>query len=676
MIPRIAANITDIDTDVITEERPRIFQYITERFGKAHTARVGSYGTLADLAIIDGVCRSLARKWEESHPGLDKAVNPYSLTNVKQIKKLYKEAPETARKRYREVFYYYDGLAGCKISQSVHPAGMVISPIDMAEEYGLMWKDGEQCLILSMDEVHDIGAVKYDFLGLKTLKVIRDACQLAGIPFPRYHEINLHDEKVWEDLARDPISCFQFESDFAATSLQSFRPANLDDLSLITASIRPSGASYRDSVFAHKVHRNPTRQMDELFADTLGNCVYQEQIILALMKLCGFTGGQADTVRRHIAKKNPEAIEKDLIAINDGYCRLSSQPREVAEAEVKDFVQVIQDASGYSFGKNHSYLYCFITYLCAYLRYYYPMAYIASYLNNAKEDADIATGAELARQYHIMIHPPRFGFSRDEYACDASTKSITKGIASIKNFGADIGNALYDLAHSQHFTCFADVLMAMKGKMNMPNSKQLRILIGVDFFSEFGNQRELERVVAVYDLLKSGDAKRLSREAVDGHYLEPIVKRHATWFKKNGEEATFYTIQDAGAILREAEQYILSMHIEDYNLYARCLNWADAMGYWGYVTGKEEDRSTLFVKTIIPVCRKSDGKQFGYSVFTKSIGSGIETRFTVFNEVFSVEPLMEGDIIVCYGYTRNGKYFTMTSYRKVQIDQEREEAIV
>ena len=163
---------------------------------------------------------------------------------------------------------------------------------------------------------------------------------------------------------------------------------------------------------------------------------------------------------------------------------------------------------------------------------------------------------------------------------------------------------------------------------------------------------------------------------MDGHYLEPIVKRHATWFKKNGEEATFYTIQDAEAILREAEQYILSMHMEDYNLYARCLNWADAMGYWGYVTGKEEDRSTLFVKTIIPVCRKSDGKQFGYSVFTKSIGSGIETRFTVFNEVFSVEPLMEGDIIVCYGYTRNGKYFTMTSYRKVQIDQEREEAIV
>ena len=339
----------DVDTDCITTDRPRIFEYITNRFGAEQTARVGSYGTLADLSIIDLVGRVLAYNWKQTHdPEVES--NPWSLENVARIKEDYEANPSATAEKYPEIFYYYEGLQGVKISQSVHPAGMVICPVNMDEEFGVMHKDGERCLIISMDEVHDIGAVKYDFLGLKTAAVLRDACGLAGIRLPKYHEMNWNDKAVWDDISKNPISLFQFESGFAATAVKKFRPQSLQDLSLVTACIRPSGESYRDQVFSHIANHNPTKEMDELFSDTLGYCVYQEQIIKALMELCGFSGGQADNVRRDIAKKKPEAVARDVIEIREGYCARSPLPREEAEKEVEAFLKVINDASGYSFG--------------------------------------------------------------------------------------------------------------------------------------------------------------------------------------------------------------------------------------------------------------------------------------------------------------------------------------
>ena len=104
-----------------------------------------------------------------------------SLEEVKEIKKLHEDNPEEARAKYPELFYYYDGLAGVTISQSVHPAGMVISPVDLVDNFGTMYKDGVQCLLLNMDATHDVGLAKFDFLGLKSLAVIRDTCDLAQI---------------------------------------------------------------------------------------------------------------------------------------------------------------------------------------------------------------------------------------------------------------------------------------------------------------------------------------------------------------------------------------------------------------------------------------------------------------------------------------------------------------
>lgn len=110
------------------------------------------------------------------------------------------------------MFYYYDGLVDTKISQSVHPAGMVISPITLYDNYGTFDKDGDICLMLDMDNIHDFtGLAKYDFLVLKTVQVIRDTCRYLNQPYPKTHEIDWNDEKVWDDMIKSPIALFQFE---------------------------------------------------------------------------------------------------------------------------------------------------------------------------------------------------------------------------------------------------------------------------------------------------------------------------------------------------------------------------------------------------------------------------------------------------------------------------------
>lgn len=261
--------IGDIDIDCVESDRPEIFQHIVGRFGSDKTARVASYGTIQSKGVIDDVGRHLAKKWEEEHPG--KTDNPWSLPNIAKIKNEFDSDPEKTKEKYPELFYYYDGLIDTKVSQSVHPAGMVISPITLNDNFGVFDKDGDMCLMLDMENVHDFtGLAKYDFLVLKTVQVIRDTCRYIGIPYPKSHEINWFDEAVWDDMASNSSGIFQFEGAFAFDSLKKFKPKNIFDMSIVTACIRPSGASYREELLARKPHSNPSEIIDELLRDNLG----------------------------------------------------------------------------------------------------------------------------------------------------------------------------------------------------------------------------------------------------------------------------------------------------------------------------------------------------------------------------------------------------------------------
>ena len=237
-------------------------------------------------------------------------------------------------------------------------------------------------------------------------------------------------------------------------------------------------------------------------------------------------------------------------------------------------------------------------------------------------------------------------------------------MGSIKFMNSKVADDLYNLAHSRNFNTFMEVLQGLQDISI--DTRQVEILIKIDFFSEFGNQRELLRLMDIfYNLFKKGDVRQISRDKVDGTLMEPIIRKYSSDKTKAGVPAKKYTILDLSSILCEMEEAVMAANMDDLSDIIKIQNFKDYMGYAGYVSEKEEDRPKLFVLSLYPLRRKADGKQFGYSVITKSIGSGKESRFTVFNRVFDKDPIKENDVILCTGYDRDGQYFTLTKYSHI-----------
>lgn len=233
--------IGDIDIDVSPDQRALVYQYIIDRFGVENTAYILANGTLQSKGAIDDICRALRHKWEKEHDiytkikedrekyhaqfgfGDNKPLSdwyydqtkcadkftedcPYTLKLADEIKKEFEQDEEATREKYPEVFYYYDGMLGCIISQSQHPAGIIASPINLIDNYsGFINADGQVVLPINMEEIHEINLVKYDILGLQNVQIIRDTCRLANIPYPKSNEINWNDENVWADMITSPV---------------------------------------------------------------------------------------------------------------------------------------------------------------------------------------------------------------------------------------------------------------------------------------------------------------------------------------------------------------------------------------------------------------------------------------------------------------------------------------
>ena len=482
----------DIDTDWYEDDRPKVYDYIINRFGIPNTSYILAVGTLADKAVIDTIGKAFRVKTNNE--------TEYTLDKIKEIKKEYEANPDATKKKYSDLFYYYEGLCGCIVSQSQHPAGLIVSPLTLADNYGMFYgADNQQILPIDMEECHEMGLIKFDILGLKSVGVIDKTCKLIGTHFPKAYEVNWEDKDVFEDITQDSTAIFQFESDFAKQSIKKMHPMSVDDICLCSACLRPSGESYREQVYNREWNKNPSKLIDDILSNSYGFLVYQEQTIAFLQEICGFSGSEADNIRRAIGKKQAEKIEKALPKILEGYCNKSDKPRNIAEEEAKKFIQVIEDASGYSFGFNHSESYAMLGYLMGYLRYHYPVEFCTSFLNCAKNDEDISNGTLLAQNKGIKIKSPVFRFSTSEYSCDAKNKIIYKGIGSIKDIGTSCGNNLYALKDGK-FNCFSYLLWEIFTK-KLANKTEIEKLIKIDFFKEFGDINLLLQTFEIFKQL-------------------------------------------------------------------------------------------------------------------------------------------------------------------------------
>ena len=370
------------------------------------------------------------------------------------------------------------------------------------------------------------------------------------------------------------------------------------------------------------------------------NCVYQEQVIEFLHKYCGFTMGEADVVRRHFSKKT--GTETDIPIIKDGgYLSKDKKhyikgfiktmqdeygvQKEEAERIIVDFLKVIMDASDYLFSKNHSDPYSWIGYICGYLRYHYPLEFITSALNifADNEEKTLAIIA-YAKEHGISIHPIKFRKSTAQYNYDKETHEIYKGIASIKYMNSEVADQLFELGNKTYIS-FTNLLENIATYTTI-NSKQLRILADLDFFSEFGDANKLLSVIDLFEALHG--KKNISKEKIPKLGIDQdVIRRYAA-----KETEKMYTGVNVDGLVSEMEGLI------KYHPRTLADKITSQQERLGYIDIKDDKYSGFGV--VMSVDTKYSPK---LKVYSLKNGTTVECK--VQKQVFNKQKLKEGQII-------------------------------
>lgn len=653
-------SLGDIDLDCIDIDEAYIIESIINTVGDDKVAHVLAIGTNKELGAIDDIGRALSRKWVEKN-GKDtkqlkikkreiqktvidkeerkrlideineeikqidafneKLKNPYSLKIIAKIKEEWKSDKAECRKNHPDIFYYFDGINGIKISQSQHPAGVCVCPLTLADNYGILYSDGKKILQLDMDAAHEINLVKYDILKLKSVKVLKKICDYIGEKYPRSYQVDWNDMEVWDDLANDNLAIPQFESSFSGQLIKTMHPNNVEELAIINAAIRPAGASYREDLTHRIMHHSSNPEVDKALSSTYSYMVFQEQIMQFLQQFCGFSGSESDNIRRAVGAKDAKTIEATIPRIVDAYCKHRDLPKKEAEKEANEYVQVIKDASSYAFNKSHAVAYSMLGYLFAYMKHYHPEEFICAFLNYADNEDDIQNGTKLATLKGIRIEEPKFRFGQADYSFDTNKHVIYKGMGSIKYLNNKVATQLYSLRNNKYDNFF--MLLEDIKKRTSVNSRQLEILIKLDFFREFGNARLLLRYVDMFNKFLSSGATHMYIQSIGKDTytgtMKGIIERHSI------ETDTRYKVTDIHGIFKEIDGLLQSANIKDFPLKDKILNQQEYLGYVSIKTDRPEDRPKLFVLSMTAFKAKkgkSAGKIWARSFKTHSIGRG------------------------------------------------------
>lgn len=514
-------SLGDIDTDYSPDQRQFAYDLIQRDFTKENSAYIITFQKMKIKSIIDYVCRAIDLSKEEmvnikigydelekEQQALDKQFGAERISEDEYNEKTadIENRIDKYISQFDNIFYYYKGINGSINAIGKHACGICGSPIPLSENIGTFYNKKSKSILVQCDMkcIDSVNYVKYDILGLKTLQVLRETYEMIGKKYPQAHEINWNDTDVFENIGTSPVGLFQFEAENSFSRLKQFQPYTVQDIAFVTAIIRPSCASFIDTAIKKELHKNPTEEIDEILSGTYGYLIYQEQIIAFLQKACGFTEGEADVIRRAIGKKSKELLDEWIPKITEGYIKNSGKEKSIAEKEFNEFLVILMNASNYSFSYNHAIAYSMITYMCAYARYYYPVEFICSYLNNATNDSDIEEGTKLATQYGIEIRNAKFGMSSGRYSVKNGV--IYKGIGSILNVSEELGNLLYkkydslenkNLTIVELFDTISDIRHDNDSN-NISNSKNISTLIRIDYFSNYGKAKMLEKAYDIY----------------------------------------------------------------------------------------------------------------------------------------------------------------------------------
>lgn len=509
-------SMPDIDTDFDDEGRQKVIDYVVEKYGQNQVAQIVTYGSMAAKSSIRDVSRVLDLPLNEAdklaklvpeRPGIElgrvlrapldgdkslkdkEGLNSDEIAAVKQLREILESGELTA-----DVLREAEKLEGSVRGVGIHAAGLIIAPHDLKEILPVCTTKDSPMLVTQYDGkvVEDAGVIKMDFLGLKTLTIIRDALRMIkanhGIEID-IDAIPLDDEKTFGLYQRaETNGTFQFESAGMQKYLRELKADTFGDLIAMNALYRPGPLEYIPTFIKRKhglekiVYDLP--EMEELLKETYGVTVYQEQVMLLSQKLAGFSKGDADVLRKAMGKKDRATLDKMKGKFLEGTAAKGLDPKVCAKVwtDWEAFAQ-------YAFNKSHSTCYAFVAYQTAWLKANYPSEFMASVLTHSQSSIDkITFFMEECRRMGIKVLGPDVNESQFHFSAN-KVGHIRFGLGAVKGVGEGAVETLVSTRNGEEgpFKSIYDVMRRVS--LRAANRKALESLAYAGAFDSLGVQR-------------------------------------------------------------------------------------------------------------------------------------------------------------------------------------------
>ncbi|MEG0724911.1 MAG: DNA polymerase III subunit alpha, partial [Mucinivorans sp.] len=521
-------SMPDVDIDFDEDGREKVLHYVVGKYGQKRVAHIITFGTMAAKSSIRDVARVQKLDLRQS----DRLAKLVPDTPGTTLEKAYKEVPELADERnsdneqIRDTLKYAEKLEGTVRQTGVHACGVIIGKDDL-EKFAPMCTAKEAELYVVQYEgglVESIGLLKMDFLGLRTLSIIKDALDNIKLSTDKDLDINnipLDDKKTLDlYCAGDTTGLFQFESPGMKKHLRNLKPSCFEDLIAMNALYRPGPMEYIPNFIARKHGREEivydVPEMEEVLKETYGITVYQEQVMLLSQRLGGFTKGQADTLRKAMGKKQRETLDKMKPKFIEGAAK-NGHPADVCEKIWKDWEAFAQ----YAFNKSHSTCYAYISYQTAYLKAHYPSEYMAAVLSrNLSDIKKISFFMDECRRMNAPVLGPDVNYSYEHFAVDA-LGNIRFGMAGIKGVGQGAVEAI--VAERKANGKFKDIFdFVERANLTSVNKKAMECLA----------------LSGAFDAIYSGERSDFFAPSSDGkgNFIEQLV-RYGTMVQNEKNEA-------------------------------------------------------------------------------------------------------------------------------------------
>ncbi|MDR2503848.1 MAG: DNA polymerase III subunit alpha [Deltaproteobacteria bacterium] len=507
-------NLPDIDVDFCERKRPEVLKYINQRYGADSVAQITTFGTLKTRAVIKDVGRALGIDFEETNrlAGLVGEAE-------REIKRLNKSLPEDQHKKLnmslakelsprlnelyqssepgstiRRLVDIAERLEGLSRHASTHASAVVISDRPMVDYLPLYrGRHDELVTQYDMNNVEQIGLVKFDFLGLRTMTVLQDALDIIrdqGRPVPDLDSLPLDDQDAYRLYSSgDTDGIFQVESEGMRRYLRKLKPTHFEDIIAMIALYRPGPLEggmvdyFIDCKHGVTKAEYPLRTLEECLKPTYGVIVYQEQAMQISRVAAGFTQGEADDLRKAMGKKKKEL----MLAQRDKFI-LGAKANGINDAKAADIFSLIEKFAGYGFNKSHSAAYALISYQTAYLKAHYPAEFMAALLSSENGNQDkLLKYVTACRDLGLAVGAPSVQESSDDFSVRGG--SILFGLGGIKNVGSEASKEILD-ARGKDGPFLSLLDLCVRTNLRKVGRRPLEYLIKAGAMDCFGSSRK------------------------------------------------------------------------------------------------------------------------------------------------------------------------------------------